>query len=578
VKLEKRQEDGMTAVYGYTQFEFDDANDLKNYGVWFCDVTHGTPPWKPLFILHSWLWPGYRSIQRAYEMLSVPTSRGWDIRLKDGYPYPSVMLTTDEEAKERATVFREKIRPYIDDFDRLWSERKTDLKQSYENLRAKYGLDQYASITNLSNIDLLQTFEEYLALNTKQWDVHMDFFVPVYYLFGLFEQMCRELLGIDHSDALFSKVMAGFDSMAFKFNRAIWALGQRAIELGIGQVFSSAVDNEELMSKLQSSETGKKWLSEYMEFLKVYGWRCERMLDWATPTWLEKPSLGMPMIKLAVATGRASTIDAKREQAAREREEAEKELLAKVPVEQRDWFEALMKSAQMAGFWSEDHAYFCDLYAGAMGRWITREIGRRFAKAGVIDDPEDVYSLIVPEILKGLVPMGHVKLQHYVEPRKKEWEGYLRITPQLLYGNPAHMREMVRKDPVIIAASCVPNVREELKADLYGGASAPGIAEGIARVIMTENELGELRPGEILVAPATSAQWTPVFEIVKGIVTDGGGALSHAVIVAREYGIPAVTGCQQGTKKIKTGDRVKVDGDLGIVFITGKSQQQAGGV
>lgn len=86
-------------------------------------------------------------------------------------------------------------------------------------------------------------------------------------------------------------------------------------------------------------------------------------------------------------------------------------------------------------------------------------------------------------------------------------------------------------------------------------------------MIMTEAELGELQQGEILVAPGTSSQWTPAFEIIKGIVTDGGGALSHACIVAREFGIPAVTGTQTATTKIKTGDRVRVDGDLGIVLI-----------
>ena len=86
-------------------------------------------------------------------------------------------------------------------------------------------------------------------------------------------------------------------------------------------------------------------------------------------------------------------------------------------------------------------------------------------------------------------------------------------------------------------------------------------------MIMTEHELGELQPGEILVAPGTSAQWTPAFEIIKGLITDGGGALSHAVIVAREYGVPAVTGTQDATRKIRTGDKVRVDGDLGIVFI-----------
>jgi len=277
--------------------------------------------------------------------------------------------------------------------------------------------------------------------------------------------------------------------------------------------------------------------------------------------------LGIMPVKMAISTGGASTIEAKKEQAEKERKEAEKEILAKVSVDQRDWFESLMKAAQMAGYWSEDHSYYCDLYTGALGRWVTREIGRRFADAGVIDDPEDIYFLLVGEINKALIPMGRVKLHRYVQARKKEWEGYLKVTPEIFYGNPEFMGEMARKDPVITAASAVPNVREELKADLYGGASAPGIAEGMARVIMTENELGEIQPGEILVAPGTSAQWTPAFELIKGIVTDGGGALSHAVIQAREYGIPAVTGCQEATRKIKTGDKVKVDGDLRVVFI-----------
>ncbi|MGQ9825016.1 MAG: PEP-utilizing enzyme [Desulfotomaculales bacterium] len=506
-----------------------------------------------------------------HQLLRLFIKRLWVFESKEGIPVNDLKLIAPN-GKIRLVisykqVFREKIRPYIEDFASLWDSRKTELMQAYEDLKNKYGLKTYDAITRLSNIELLELFEDYLQVNTKQWDVHMDFFVPVYYLFGLFEKMCRELLGINHNDALFSKIMAGYDSMAFKFNREIWRLGKLAIDLGLEDVFANTANDEELLAKLGESENGRKWLTEYKEFLGVYGWRCERMFDWATPSWLEKPSLGIPSVRMAIATGGVSTIDAKREQAVKEREEAEKEILAKVPVDQREWFEVLMRAAQMAGFWSEDHSYYCDLYAAALGRWITREIGRRFADHGVIDDPEDVYFLVVGEINKALIPMGRVKLQRYVEARKKEWEGYLQVIPEMFYGDPEYMKVMASKDIVISAATAVPNVREELKADLYGGASVPGVVEGVARVIMTEKELGELQPGEILIAPGTSAQWTPAFELIKAIVTDGGGALSHAIIQAREYGIPAVTGCQEATRKIKTGDRVKVDGDLGVVFI-----------
>jgi pyruvate,water dikinase len=556
----------VTAVYGATEYEFDES-DFTDSQAWFCDVTHGTPPWTPLYLVHGWS-PGYRIIQNGYESLSVPTSKGWQARLKDGYPYPCVMLTSDEEAKQRAIVFKERIRPHIEDFSVLWNEAKLDMEKSWADVKKKYGLHTYASITDLPNYRLMGLFDEYLLLHKKQVAVHHEqFFIPLFYLFGLFEKMTRELLGLDAGDPLFSRAMGGFDSMAFRTNRAIWALAKNAIDLGLEELFSGSEDADAVMSKLADSEAGEAWLAGYREFLDVYGWRCERMNDWASPSWLEKPALGVPAIRMALATGGVSTIDAKQEEAARERREAEKELLDKVPVDQRDWFATLMKCAQNAGYWSEDHGYYLDLYDSAMGRWITKEIGRRFAAAGAIDDTEDIYFLMLGEIFKAIIPMERVRLQRYVHARKKEWQGYLSVQPQMLYGDPEVMAEVIRKDPVLTPAFAMPNVRKELKADLYGGGSAPGMVEGVARVIMSEKDLGELRPGEILVAPGTSAQWIPAFEIAKGIVTDGGGALSHALIVAREYRLPAVTGCHEATRKIKTGDRIRVDGDLGVVFI-----------
>jgi pyruvate,water dikinase len=400
-----------------------------------------------------------------------------------------------------------------------------------------------------------------------QWDIHMEMMVPAYYLFGLFDQMCRELVGFGHTDSRFAKLMAGFDSMVFQFNKEIWRLANRAVELGLSEVFQTTEDNEAVISKLESSEAGVEWLKEYHDFLEIHGWRNERMLDWATPNWLEKPSLGIPPIKVAINTGGTLTIDERREQAVKERQETEREVLSRVTANQRVWFESLMKAAQKAGYWSEDHTYYFDLYCAAMGRWITREIGRRFAEAGVINEPQDVYFLVADEIEKAIIPMGKVKLDKYVNQRKKEWEQYLKTTPKPYYGNIDLVQDMIKKDPVITVSTSAPIVREDIKADLYSAASAPGVVEGFARVVETEDKLGEIQPGEILVAPGTSAQWTPAFEIISGIVTDGGGALSHAVIVAREYGIPAVVGCLEATRKIKTGDKVKVDGDLGVVYI-----------
>jgi pyruvate,water dikinase len=317
----------MAAVYGVTRFEFNEQDDLKNYTVFLADVVHGTPPWRPLFFLESWGRWAYRAIQRAAERLSLPTTKGWDIRFIDGYPYPTVIETTEQETEERGPLFKEKIKPYIQDFNAVWEKRKTEIVNAYNELKIKYGLEEYENIKKLSNIDLLDLFDDYMQVDRKQWDIHMETMVPAYYLFGLFDQMCRELLDFDNTDPQFARLMAGFDSMLFRFNKEIWRLGNRATEIGVSDIFQNTEDSDTVITKLRDSEAGRQWLKEYQDFLRVHGWRNERMLDWATPNWIEKPSLGIPLIKVAITKGGTLSIDQRREEAIKEREETKKNII-----------------------------------------------------------------------------------------------------------------------------------------------------------------------------------------------------------------------------------------------------------
>lgn len=102
---------------------------------------------------------------------------------------------------------------------------------------------------------------------------------------------------------------------------------------------------------------------------------------------------------------------------------------------------------------------------------------------------------------------------------------------------------------------------------MEGVAASPGVAEGPARVVDGIAGLADVEPGEILVAATTSPASTPVFARIAGVVTDRGGLLSHAAIVAREMGIPAVVGTADATTRITTGDRVRVDGTAGTVTV-----------
>jgi len=553
-------------AYDLTFYEYDDERDTKIYDVFLCDLVHGKPPMKPLYIGTGWYWYVY-AIMNAAETLHLPTTKGWGYRVLDGYEYLTAMRTTAEEAKAREPIFKEKIKPFIEDFDGTWDPLKVELMEIYKEAKESRGLKEWDDIKKLSNIELLKFFLDYaFVINRKEAETHMMMLVATNYINGLFQEMWRDLFGKEAPiDPDFSRLMMGFEAQDTIVVREMWKLSRKAFDMGLEEAFKPE-DNEEVLKELQKTDEGKKWLEEYKEFLMEHGWRCERMHSYDTPAWVERPSLAIGRVKVLM-TQKSFAFDRDRERIIKEREEAEKEIMAKIPVEQKEWFETLMKSAQKSGYWSEDHTYFCDFYVGAMGHWIATEIGRRFAEAGCIDDPEDVHFLNAHEIRKAAVPMGDVNLRPYVERRKEAWEKAYKTNPPTFLGNIEKAQEVLRSDPTLSVSTQMPIVRKELKADLYGAAAAPGVIEGVAKVIMGADRLSELKEGDILVAPGTSAAWTVAFSIIKGLITDGGGALSHPVIMAREYGIPCVAGCLEGTQKIRTGQRVKIDGNLGVVYI-----------
>jgi pyruvate,water dikinase len=110
-----------------------------------------------------------------------------------------------------------------------------------------------------------------------------------------------------------------------------------------------------------------------------------------------------------------------------------------------------------------------------------------------------------------------------------------------------------------------------LRDELIGIAGSPGIAEGVARVILDVAQLRDIQDGEILVAPFTSTSWTPAFVRIAAAVTNAGGIMCHAAIVAREYALPAVLGTGVATKRIATGDVIRVDGNEGVVTVLRRS-------
>ena len=170
------------------------------------------------------------------------------------------------------------------------------------------------------------------------------------------------------------------------------------------------------------------------------------------------------------------------------------------------------------------------------------------------------------------------KLQYIANRRRERWEKtkFAEVPP--VFTNRANLEEAIGMDLmpsgdaiiIKIIVGELPQVKEELKADIYGVCGAPGVAEGQARVVMSYNQLDEIQKDDILVCPSTNPAWTPVFGLVKAVVSDRGGTLSHTAIVGREYGIPTLVNTFTATSIIKTGQRIRVDANQGAIFILEK--------
>jgi rifampicin phosphotransferase len=201
--------------------------------------------------------------------------------------------------------------------------------------------------------------------------------------------------------------------------------------------------------------------------------------------------------------------------------------------------------------------------------WVLRAFALRAGELTGLG--EDIFFLELGEILEALT--GDVLDRDEITRRRRVHAGYAalpplpglirgRFDPAAWAADPAN-----RVDPRGTAAAPAASDADDAAATVTGFSGSAGVVEGTARVILTAADGARLQPGEVLVTNVTNVGWTPLFPRAAAVVTDVGAPLSHAAIVARELGIPAVVGCGTATGVIRDGDRVRVDGSAGVVQV-----------
>jgi len=525
-------------------------------------------------------------------VFAVPPVMGIDYRVVNGYIYISGNPVTDPaKIAERAEFFQKRAGYYFEHWDELygkWKKKMETLIADVSNLEIP-DLPEYEpeeivleDDRNTRYVEVIEAYGKLHRYSELMWQHHSEFLLLGYGAYATFVDFCKGVLP-DIPDQHIAQMVAGIDVLLFQPDAELKRLARLAVDTGVGPAFVEGRSPGEIESELAQSDAGRAWLEE-LEKVK------DPWFNMATGdglyhyygSWLDDPRI--PYVSLTGyvrAFAEGEDVERPTEEIVRERDRLAAEYGALLDEETRKGFDELLALSKMVFPYVEEHKFLCDYWF--LTRWWNkvREFGALLATHGYLDDAEDVFQLSRHEVASALdelvlmwatggTPIGPKHWPPIVARRKEIIERLGEWTPPPAIG--AMPEEM--NDPVLNMLWGITTERVHQWArsqdggpELSGAAASPGVVEGVARVVKTVAELADVRDGEILVCSITSPAWAPIFTKVNAVVTDIGGVMSHAAIVCREYGLPAVVGTGRATSQIRTGQRLSVDGSAGTVTI-----------
>lgn len=302
-------------------------------------------------------------------------------------------------------------------------------------------------------------------------------------------------------------------------------------------------------------------------YVEVGSVRIATGYDLADLTLAEMPSLLVETIR-ATVTGKAATSVndvAQRETSLRER----------VPTQHRQLFDEMLGEARLTYRVRDERTYLNDLWSAGIARRAILAAGARLVAKGRLHQEDHAVELTPAELdamlAGGNGPSADESAAH-VTYREKHT---IHDAPPFLGGIPAGPPPADWLPPIAARAQKAIDIvmgemfkvkpQQQSASKITGFAASPGQVEGIARLVLDPSDMGRVRKGDLLITRATSPAYNALLPLIGGVVTDRGGTLSHAAVVAREYGIPAVVGTGNATNLIKDGTRVRIDGAAGTV-------------
>ena len=460
--------------------------------------------------------------------------------LQRNYPIeerPAILARYFEVARQRAEITA----------PQWWDDVIPELHQLYAGMT---GVD----VDGLELAALGDAWAAAWKAGLRAWELHFIWILGPYQILEDLTDLYTELMGKGTDQEALRLVHGSSNDLA-----AVDLETERLAALATGYPSLAArlqgPDDPDL-GELRSLGGGRELLAALDDFLSRHGHLGQGFDDLALASWAEDPRLILREIGKRIARPAAS-ID-RRARLVGEADELAARVRAKLVDRPQDLarFDHVLEVARAIGPLTEGHNYWIDRMAQARLRALAVRIGRRLVREGLLESPEDIFHLHSGEITATL--REAIDRRPLVAERRLEHERDRTLVPPRNLGAPPLDEGPVdRFDSAPI---------ESTEADVLRGTGASvGVARGPARVALGPDDFGRIQPGDIIVCPSSNPSWVPVFTIAGGLVTNTGGLLSHAAVVAREFGLPAVVGVREATATIADGRLVEIDGTLGTI-------------
>jgi pyruvate,water dikinase len=526
-------------------------------------------------------------------VFSIPTVLGIEHRVVNGYVYITSNEVNDpDEIDRRLQTFLPRIGFYYENWDSLVDRWQAEVDVRIAELAdmAVPRLPELEDEQELihdhrlgSNYRLIAAYDRALQLYNELNQLHFELLLLAYGAYLTFFQFCQTAFP-DVQLQTVTQMIAGYDTTMMRPDDELKQLAASAIDLGVADAFAEGRSHQEILADLAGREAGRAWIDDLES--RKHPWFMMSTGDgfyhhhraWSDD--LRLPFTALVGYVAQLQAGDDIERPIARLLAERERIAAEyRELLAS--DEERAQFDQMLGLCRHVFPHAEGHKFYIEHWGTSLFFNRIREVGAALAGQGFFDEADDVFYLNTHEVHEALMDAGlawsggapargtvywppRVARRKEILAKLAEWTPppALGTVPEVINDPTVQLLWGVTADRLRAWASGTDG-----DEGVRGYAASAGVAEGVARVVRDVNEIGSVRQGEVLVCPVTAPSWAPVFPKIAAAVSDIGGMMSHAAIVAREYGLPAVVGTGHATKQIKTGDRVRVDGDAGTVTI-----------